>query len=96
MSFSESKIHALQNFMQRDDFKAWRGRHARHNNSNEFPGSTDNDGTARLPATIRRASSGRSGFQSTRCKLQFSTSSTGKILNVQVIMEGVSPRGERA
>jgi len=96
MSFSESKIHALQNFMQREDFKAWRGRHARHNDTNEFPGSTDNDGTARVPAAIRRASSGRAGFQSSRCAVQFSTSATGKIMSVQIIMNPVTPRGERA
>ena len=94
MRFTKSDIDPLENLVSRPGFKLWRGRHARHDAATW--GSTDNDGTVRLPKGIRRASSSRGGFSSSRCTFQFSTANPDKILSVQVIMDSAAPRGEGA
>jgi len=94
MRFTRVSIGPLENLISRDDFKGWRGRHARHSSANFGPGNRD--GTVRVPKGIRRASAGRSGFASSRCAFEWLTCSPDKILSVQVIMNPVAPRGETA
>ena len=94
MRLTKSDIDPLENLVSRSDFKLWRGRHARH--SAITWGPLDTEGTVRLPKGIRRASSARSGFTSSRCVFQFSTANPDTILSLQVMMEPTAPRGEGA
>ena len=98
MRFTECEIPPLQNLVSRADFDLWRGKHAMHNSYHDLGpdvGVTSH-GRGRLPKSIRRASSARSGFSSSRCAMQFSTASPDKILSAQVVMDPVAPRGEGA
>ena len=102
MRFTKCDIPPLQNLVARNSFKLWRGRHAQHHRHNYAfdtgfaPTEGDTQGEVRLPKSIRRASSARSGFSASRCAMQFSTASPDKILSVQAIMDSVAPRGEGA
>ena len=99
MRFTKCDIAPLENLIVRAagnlaGFQGWRGRHQRHDT--DVIGPSSDDGTVRVSSGIRRASSARSGFSSSRCAFQFSTASPDKILSAQIIMDGVAPRGETA